>query len=1083
VKHKYKHAFNKQYPGLKFSRSLQNEKLFEVTKMKNTYENLFGKNFNAAVLIMTVLMLTGWLVFKESAKISNKEMNLPAAKTQNAEFRADEAYGKLPLAFESNQGQIDSQVKFAARGDGYNLWLTGDGATLRLNNQKTDAANQADILQLRLSNANRQTKVSGETQLEGKANYFSGGDASKWRTDIPLYSKVKYSGVYDGIDLVYYGNQQQLEYDFVLQPNADPQNIKIRFNGAEKVSIDESGELILSASGGDVRWHKPVSYQETDGIREEVASRYVLNDKNEIGFELGEYDRSKSLTIDPTLGYSTYFSANNSNLTTYNIKVDGSGNAYVSGTIRVGSPAASLPTTSSAYKTSMTCTAGGTCSAYFVTKFNPTGTALIYSTYIGEVGSNSPGDLAIDSSGNAYITGYVGFSGATPTDPTNFPTTAGAYQPNFHGSRDAFVTKLSAAGNALVFSTFLGGRYDDTGSQIALDGNNNVYVFGAAYGYRFDNPVSFDFPVTPGTIDTTNHVNQCFLAKLSSAGSSLVYSTLIFADFSTHSQKLAVDNPGNAYIFFGAYPDPNGFPTTANAFQQNRPVQADPDDGQYDTMLTKINPTATQTLYSTYIAGGRRDFPGGIAVDNSGKVYLKGITGSTNFPTTPNAFRTVSNAGTSTNTDNDGFVSVIDTNASGAASLVYSTYLGGTKPDSDFSDADTGAIAADSAGNIWITGSTQSDNFPTTPDALQQSQTGNFDRHTFISKINPHLSGNASLVYSTYFGNFINSRGYDIAVDGRKNVYVTGVADGGLPTTAGAFQTTPANGFGSYIAKFSTAPSTAFDFDGDSKTDISIFRPSVGEWWYLKSSTLGNFALQFGQSSDKLAPGDFTGDGKTDIAFFRPSTGFWYILRSEDLSFFSFPFGANGDIPAPADYDGDGKSDAAVFRPSDSTWYIRRSSDLGTTIVTFGSAGDKPVPADYDGDGKSDIAIFRPSDGSWWYLQSSNLQFSVYRFGVSSDKPVQGDYTGDGKADIAVFRPSTGEWFIQRSEDNSFFSFPFGAVGDIPSPGDYDGDGQMDAAIFRPANSTWFLRQSTAGVGILTFGISGDRPVPNAFVP
>jgi hypothetical protein len=273
------------------------------------------------------------------------------------------------------------------------------------------------------------------------------------------------------------------------------------------------------------------------------------------------------------------------------------------------------------------------------------------------------------------------------------------------------------------------------------------------------------------------------------------------------------------------------------------------------------------------------------------------------------------------------------------------------------------------------------------------------------------------------------------------------------------------------------------DFDGDGKTDIGIFRPSVGEWWVNRSSTGQTFAAQFGTGTDKVASGDFTGDGKADVAIFRPSNGNWFILRSEDSSFFSFPFGTNGDIPAPADYDADGKTDAAVFRPSDSTWYIRRSSDFGFSIVTFGTATDKPVPADYDGDGKADIAIFRPADGSWWYLRSSDLQFRVYRFGVSTDKPVQGDYTGDGKADIAVWRPATGEWFVQRSEDNSFYSVPFGQAGDVPAPGDYDGDGKFDSSIFRPSSSTWYINRTTAGIVIATFGSAGDNPVPNAFVP
>ncbi len=274
---------------------------------------------------------------------------------------------------------------------------------------------------------------------------------------------------------------------------------------------------------------------------------------------------------------------------------------------------------------------------------------------------------------------------------------------------------------------------------------------------------------------------------------------------------------------------------------------------------------------------------------------------------------------------------------------------------------------------------------------------------------------------------------------------------------------------------------TKFDFDGDSKTDVSIFRPGPAEWWFLRSSDGGNSAFQFGQTTDTLAPADYTGDGKTDVAFWRKTTGTWFILRSEDSSFYSFPFGANGDIPAPGDYDGDGKADAAVFRPSSATWFISRSSDGNTDIVGFGVNGDKPVVADYDGDGKDDIAIYRPSNSQWW-LNRSTDGVTALQFGQAGDKTVQGDYTGDGKADIAFFRPSNGSWFVIRSEDNSFYSFPFGNSTDIPSPGDYDGDGRSDAAVFRPSNTTWYLNGSTSGTQILGFGINGDVPLPSAYV-
>ncbi|MET0753407.1 MAG: M36 family metallopeptidase [Pyrinomonadaceae bacterium] len=282
----------------------------------------------------------------------------------------------------------------------------------------------------------------------------------------------------------------------------------------------------------------------------------------------------------------------------------------------------------------------------------------------------------------------------------------------------------------------------------------------------------------------------------------------------------------------------------------------------------------------------------------------------------------------------------------------------------------------------------------------------------------------------------------------------------------------------------SLAPVTSkarIDFDGDNKTDISIFRPSNGQWWYLKSSDGGNAAFQFGNSSDKMAPADFTGDGKTDVAFFRPSTGEWFILRSEDNSFYSFPFGTVGDIPAPGDFDEDGKADAAVFRPSNGTWYINKSGG-GTTIEAFGLSSDIPVVADYDSDGKADMAIYRPSTGTWW-LNRSNDGVIAYQFGNSTDKPVQGDYTGDGKTDVAVWRPSTGEWFILRSEDASYYSFPFGVSTDKPTPGDYDGDGRSDAAVFRPSDSTWYVQRTTAGTLIQSFGTTGDAAVPAAFIP
>jgi len=297
------------------------------------------------------------------------------------------------------------------------------------------------------------------------------------------------------------------------------------------------------------------------------------------------------------------------------------------------------------------------------------------------------------------------------------------------------------------------------------------------------------------------------------------------------------------------------------------------------------------------------------------------------------------------------------------------------------------------------------------------------------------------------------------------------------------------NGFSTSRAlKFSifgtATPSVPFDFDGDSKTDLGIYRPNGAggsEWWFQKSSNGGVFATQFGAATDKVIPADYTGDGKTDIAFWRPSTGFWYILRSEDMTYYALPFGASGDVPVQGDFDADGKADIAVFRDSGATWYLNRSSDNGTTIQGFGASGDQPVSSDYDGDGKTDLAIFRPSTNQWWIMRSSAGTI-VHAFGQSGAKIVYGDYTGDGKTDPAFWLPGNGQWYILRSENGTYYAFPFGANGDTPVPGDYDGDGKFDAGVFRPSNSTWYINGSTAGTLIQQFGTTGDQPLPNAYV-
>lgn len=417
--------------------------------------------------------------------------------------RVSDSYGKLPLSFEANRGQTARQVKFLARGPGYTLFLTGDAAVLSLHGQKANA-----VLRMKLQGANARASVTGADALPGKSNYFMGSDPNQWRTNVPTYGAVKYAGVYPGIDLVYHGNQRLLEYDFLVAPGADPRAIGIRFQGARKLTVNREGALVIGLGGSEVIEHAPVVYQEIGGQRQTVAGRYVLRGRGRVGFSVAEYDRSQPLVVDPTLAYSTYLGANDVGNA---ITVDASGNAYVTGLTN-----SSFPTTAGAFQT--TFGGGDSCGIYdvFVTKLNAAGSALVYSTYVGGTGCDVGNGIAIDASGNAYVTGN--------TTSANFPTTPGAYQTTYGGGNWAsnynlFVTKLNAAGSALVYSTYLGGGAGGR-TGIAVDTSGSAYITGAA--------PSSDFPTTPGAFQATSlSPVPAFVAKLNATGSALVYSTFL----------------------------------------------------------------------------------------------------------------------------------------------------------------------------------------------------------------------------------------------------------------------------------------------------------------------------------------------------------------------------------------------------------------------------------------------------------------------------------------------------------------------------------------------------------------------------
>src|SRR5437867_2121639 len=512
-----------------------------------------------------------------------------------------EAYGNVPLSFEPNRGQTKHQVKFLSRGSGYTLFLTSNEAVLTL--RKSDTA--STVMRMRLVGANRKSSVTGVDPQPGRSNYFLGSDPSKWRHDVPNYSKVRYQDIYRGIDLIYYGRQQQLEYDFVVAAGADPNKIQLSFRGSDNPTIDESGDLIVD----EMRLLKPVAYQERDGQRTPVAARYIIGKKHRVRFSVADYDTTKPLVIDPVLVYSTYLGGSGDELS-FGIAVDAFGNAYVTG--RTAS--ADFPTTSGAFDN----TFNGGFNDVFVTKLNATGSALVYSTYLG--GSRCCGDggqaIAVDIFGNAYVTGY--------TYSADFPTTPGAFDTVFDGVLDAFVTKLNASGSALIYSTFLGSN--SIGRGIALDSSGSAYVTGEA---------TADFPTTPGAYDTTfDGGDDVFVTKLNPDGSALVYSTFIGGNNDTDGDDaygIAVDTFGNAYVTGRTVS--TDFPTTPGAFDVTF-------NGVQDVFVTKLNGSGSTLVYSTSLGGSGNDIGAAIAVDSAGNAYVTGFTDSTDFPITRGAFDT-----------------------------------------------------------------------------------------------------------------------------------------------------------------------------------------------------------------------------------------------------------------------------------------------------------------------------------------------------------------------------------------------------------------------------------------------------------
>lgn len=753
--------------------------------------------FIALVLSMGITFDRTGLLLK-SPRAANTANNSLFTASSPANFHKDsakegsllESYGKLPLQFEANRGQYDKRVRFSARHRGYGLQLTATEAVFQLHdvesqataqkpetqsmpdappnllNRPTSKSSRSAIVRMKMAGANLTPSSEGLEPLSGKLNYLIGNDPKQWHTNVPTFARVAYRNVYPGVDLVWYADKGRLKYDFIVAPGADPAAIKLDFAGAQKLEITAQGDLVVSAAGRELQQQKPVIWQDQDGKRKEIAGRFIRIGKLRIGFEVPDYDSSKPLVIDPVLIYSTYLGGSGSD-SAAGVAVDSLGNAYITGS----TDSTNFPTTAGSLSPSLPVGGGGHSNA-FVTKIDPTGTSIVYSTYIGGNSSTQANAIAVDKDGNAHITGLTSGS---------FPTTDGAFQKSGGASGNTFVTKLNANGNGLVYSSFIGGSDGGSiGSGIAVDANGGIYLTGRA-------------------------------------GKS--------------------------------------FPTTANAFQRTC-VCGHVSNGDTDAFVARFDPSKSgidSLTYSSYLGGDQDVFGGtdagtGISIDSLGFAYIVGYTNSANFPITQGAFQTKLGVGTCPSTGNtrcsDAFVAKLNPSATtGAASLVYSTYLGNMTGPSGGSNHlyDSGnAIAVDASGSAYVTGTTDSPSFPVTAGAFNESI-----GTTFITKLNQTGTG---LVYSARINAGV---GTGIALDVAGNAYIVGYKDGPLTVTPDAFQQNLLY-YNAYLIKLNATGSgliysTQFGGGGNNQLDIAagIAVDSIGDAYLVGYTDTIGFPTRF----------------------------------------------------------------------------------------------------------------------------------------------------------------------------------------------------------------------------------------------
>ncbi len=702
------------------------------------------------------------------------QANIALESKDSAQLAAQ--YGKLPMSFEANRGQTDTEVRFLSRGPGYALFITPTEAVFSLRKagngksgggQGTQALNPVSgiagtseqartarptpagsivgraarampevpadspdeslAVRMQLIGANPKAGVAGLDELPGKVNYLRGNDPKRWQTNVATYGKVKLNSVYDGVDLVYYGNGRQLEYDFIVAPGADPKAIRLNFSGSDNARLDATGDLLLHTKDGELRLQKPVVYQTVGGKRQNVDGRFVLHDvsvgegqsegkSRQIGFQVAAYDVAQPLVIDPVLVYSTYLGGSTQD-EGKGIAIDNVGNAYVTG----WAISSDFPSVNAKYP-NLSGSNGGDA---FVTKFSSSGSMIHYSTYLGGSDDDRGNGIAVDSTGNAYVTGI--------TFSSDFPTVKAKY-PTLWSVSDAFVAKFSADGSKVLYSTYLGGHSSDGGEDIAVDSTGNAYVTGWTYSSDFPK-VNAKYPTLWGSMDA-------FVVKFSTNGSKVLYSTFLGGSNYEIGDGIDVDSDGNAYVTGVTYS--SDFPTVNAKYPMLW--------GNQDAFVIKFDVTGSKVLYSTYLGGSGVDYGKSIAVDSIGNAYVTGLTSSTDFPKVNAKYSTLRGS-------EDAFVTKFSANGS---TIRYSTYLGGSGNDRG------DGIAVDNTGNAYVTGYTHSVDFPTVKFPTYRDYCAD---DAFVTKFN---TTGSKVVYSTYLGGNSCDQGSGIAVDSIGNVYVTG---------------------------------------------------------------------------------------------------------------------------------------------------------------------------------------------------------------------------------------------------------------------------------------------------------------------